>query len=88
MEGLDTGRCLKFARQSQLHPLKYLSGLARAIGADGGEIYCGTHAAEVRDGECVVTNAGHRIECGHVVVATNVPINDRLAIHTKQAPRT
>ena len=27
----DTGPCLRFARQAQFHPLKYLAGLARAI---------------------------------------------------------
>lgn len=86
IEGVNTGRCLKFQRQGQFHPLKYLSGLARAISAAGGEIYCGTHAAEIHDGEYVVTDSGHRIETSHIVVATNVPINDRLAIHTKQAP--
>lgn len=86
IDGIDTGRCLKFARQGQFHPLKYLAGLAEAITRAGGSIFCGTHAAEVKDGECVVTDSGHRIECDQVVVATNAPINDRVAIHTKQAP--
>src|SRR5690606_31835579 len=35
---------------------------------------------------CVTVRGGLRIECDDVVVATNSPINDRVAIHTKQAP--
>ena len=42
-----TGPCLHFPRQAQFHPLKYLTGLARAIERDGGEIFTGTHADEV-----------------------------------------
>ena len=33
----DTGPCLRFARQAQFHPLKYLAGLARAIVSLGGK---------------------------------------------------
>jgi glycine/D-amino acid oxidase-like deaminating enzyme/nitrite reductase/ring-hydroxylating ferredoxin subunit len=86
IDGFDTGRCLKFARQGQFHPLKYLAGLAEAITRAGGSIFCATHAAEMKDGESVVTDLGHRIQCDQIVVATNAPINDRVAIHTKQAP--
>jgi glycine/D-amino acid oxidase-like deaminating enzyme/nitrite reductase/ring-hydroxylating ferredoxin subunit len=90
LEAWDTGRCLRFPRQGQFHPLKYLSGLAHAIVRDGGEIYCGVHAQQVAGGAAptVHTRGGHRIDCRDVVVATNVPISDRLAIHTKQAPYT
>jgi glycine/D-amino acid oxidase-like deaminating enzyme/nitrite reductase/ring-hydroxylating ferredoxin subunit len=53
-------------------------------------IHCGTHAASVKDGTpvTVTTARGHTIEANDVVVATNVPVNDLLAIHTKQAPYT
>jgi glycine/D-amino acid oxidase-like deaminating enzyme len=88
IEGFDTGKCLRFPRQGQFHPLKYLAGLARGLERDRGLIHCGTHAQEIRDGgsPCVITREGYRIDCGAVVVATNVPINDRVKIHTKQAP--
>lgn len=86
IDGFDTGRCLRFPRQGQFHPMKYLAGLARAIQRDGGIIHCGVHANEIEDGQCVRTSSGLRISCDDIVVATNVPINDRLAIHTKQAP--
>jgi Rieske Fe-S protein len=34
----------------------------------------------------VKTKEGFRINCQSIVVATNTPVNDRLAIHTKQYP--
>jgi glycine/D-amino acid oxidase-like deaminating enzyme len=42
---------------------------------------------EEADGEVIVTTEpGHVVRAGAAVVATNSPINDHLAIHTKQAP--
>jgi glycine/D-amino acid oxidase-like deaminating enzyme len=87
IEAFDTGRCLCFPRQGQFHPLRYLAGLARAITKLGGRIHRG-HVQEVKGGKppTVRLDSGQRIECDSVVVATNVPISDKLAIHTKQAP--
>ena len=90
LESFDTGPCLHFPRQGQFHPLKYLTGLARAIERDGGRIFTGTHADEIEGGEdaCVTTTGGHKVSADSIVVATNSPVNDRVAIHTKQAPYT
>jgi glycine/D-amino acid oxidase-like deaminating enzyme/nitrite reductase/ring-hydroxylating ferredoxin subunit len=84
----DTGRCLRFPHQAQFHPLKYLTGLARAIERDGGRLYTGTHATSIEGGTeaRVETESGHVITARSVVVATNTPVNDKFAIHTKQAP--
>ncbi len=84
----DFGPCLRFPRQGQFHPLKYLVGLARAIKRDGGKIYTGTHAKRIDGGDParVETAAGAHVTAGAVVVATNTPVNDVVAIHTKQAP--
>ena len=90
IDGFDTGPSLRFPRQGQMHPLKYLAGLAAAIRRLGGTIHCGTHAQEIHGGESphVTTSAGHRIDCAAIVVATNTPVSDRVAIHVKQAPYT
>ncbi|HJZ80250.1 MAG TPA: FAD-binding oxidoreductase, partial [Pyrinomonadaceae bacterium] len=90
LEFFDTGPCLHFPRQAQFHPLKYLTGLALAIERDGGRIFSATHADEVEGGDdaYVTTTAGYRVTADTIVVATNSPINDRFAIHTKQAPYT
>lgn len=78
---------LRFPRQGQLHPLKYLGGLVDAIQRRGGKVYGKTRAMEVNDGHpaTVRTASGARIQAGHVIVATNTPFIDRFAIHTKQA---
>jgi glycine/D-amino acid oxidase-like deaminating enzyme/nitrite reductase/ring-hydroxylating ferredoxin subunit len=84
----DTGPALRFPRQAQFHPLKYLRGLAQAIERNRGKIFTGTHAQEVTggDGPEILTRTGFRISAQTIIVATNTPINDRLVIHTKQAP--
>jgi glycine/D-amino acid oxidase-like deaminating enzyme/nitrite reductase/ring-hydroxylating ferredoxin subunit len=87
LEAFDTGACLRFPRQAQLHPLHYLNALARAIESKGGRIFNRTHAEEFSDGvpTRVRTGAGRVVSADAVVVATNTPVNDRVAIHTKQA---
>jgi glycine/D-amino acid oxidase-like deaminating enzyme/nitrite reductase/ring-hydroxylating ferredoxin subunit len=84
----DTGACLVFERQGQFHPLKYLVGLDKALRAHGGVIYGKTHAKSVEadDRVRVTTAGGPTVTADNVVVATNTPINDMYAIHTKQAP--
>lgn len=87
IESYDTGTALRFPRQAQFHPLKYLSGLARAIKRDGGCIYTQTHASKIAGGDSarIETSSGHVVTADYVVVATNTPVNDLFAIHTKQA---
>ena len=88
VRGFDSGVCLRFPRQGQLHPLAYLNGLVDAIERLGGRIHSGTRAMQVTGGEraAIETAGGFTIDSAAVVVATNVPFIDRVAIHTKQAP--
>jgi len=85
---LDFGPGLHFFDQAQFHPLKYVNGLAGAITRLGGRIYGNTRATEIKAGRnpAVDTADGLQIFAAAVVLATNSPINDRFAIHTKQAP--
>jgi glycine/D-amino acid oxidase-like deaminating enzyme/nitrite reductase/ring-hydroxylating ferredoxin subunit len=88
-EGYDFGAALHFPRQAQFHILKYMSGLVRAFTALGGRLHTRTHADRIeggKDGARVTTSAGHVVSARSVVVATNSPVNDVVAIHTKQAP--
>jgi len=82
-----TGPCLRYPRQGRFHPLRYLAGLTAAIERAGGRVLRG-EAREVEGGDHphVVTASGRQVRAAAVVVATNVPITDRVAIHTKQAP--
>ena len=83
----DTGPCIAFPNQAQFHPLKYLAGVARAVQRNGGRICTRTHADRVEGGKDANVRAGkHTVKAQAIVVATNSPINDLVAIHTKQAP--
>lgn len=89
---LDTalgGRCLRFPEQARFHPLKYVQGLARCIMRDRGRLFAHTAVVSVEEeGEGVVvkTGGGNVVRARSAIVATNSPINDLVAIHTKQAP--
>ncbi|MCE9525079.1 MAG: FAD-binding oxidoreductase, partial [Planctomycetales bacterium] len=91
LSNFDTGPCLRFPNQGQFHPTKYLDGLARAILQMKGNIFTHTHVKGIDSTEGgkkarVTTSTGIVVDCSAVVVATNTPINDMVAIHTKQAP--
>ena len=82
-------RALKFPNQGRFHPLKYCAGLALAIQKRGGKLHGATAYIghdEDCDGVTVRTDGGHRIRAGAALFATNVPVNDRVKVHTKQAP--
>lgn len=88
VSSFNTGPCLRFPRQGQFHPLKYLAGLARAVVKAGGRICTGTHVDSIDGGRSasIHTAAGLTVAAGAVVVATNSPIHDNLQIHFKQSP--
>jgi glycine/D-amino acid oxidase-like deaminating enzyme/nitrite reductase/ring-hydroxylating ferredoxin subunit len=88
VRGMAAGPSLRFTGQGQFHPLKYLNGIAGAFVQRGGRIYSDTRAVEAVGGEGahVKTASGHTITASSLVVATNSPFNDLVAIHTKQAP--
>jgi glycine/D-amino acid oxidase-like deaminating enzyme/nitrite reductase/ring-hydroxylating ferredoxin subunit len=78
--------CLRFPRQAKFHPLRYLAGLVRAIESLGGRIFTGAHAEEIHGGAPGNVRVGRNsVAATHIVVATNSPVNDRVAIHTKQS---
>ncbi|MEO5568564.1 MAG: FAD-dependent oxidoreductase [Gemmatimonadaceae bacterium] len=86
--GFETGPALRFPEQGQLHSLKYLAGLAKAITSRGGEIYCGSHVSGIEPGkQCKVqVEGGFTITADAVCVCTNGSISDMVQTHAKQAP--
>ncbi len=86
--GVELARALRFPRQAQISPLAYLAGLRRRLRLHDGRVYGGTRIVEIREGLDAVVRAenGSLIRARHVVVATNTPVNNRFALHTKQAP--
>jgi glycine/D-amino acid oxidase-like deaminating enzyme/nitrite reductase/ring-hydroxylating ferredoxin subunit len=82
-------RSLRFPRQARFYPTKYLAGLASALQRRGARLYADTcvESIEQKQGDIVVkTTSGYDVRASDVVVATNSPVNVRVAIHTKQAP--
>jgi glycine/D-amino acid oxidase-like deaminating enzyme/nitrite reductase/ring-hydroxylating ferredoxin subunit len=83
----DTGPAIRYPNQARFHPLKYLAGVADAFKSAGGRIFTNSHAEHVEGGEKAHVEVGeYKVRAGAIVVATNTPINDMYAIHTKQAP--
>jgi len=81
--------CLRFPKQARFHPARYLAGLAKAIKREGGKLYCETPIVsldETARGVIAKTQAGLTLRAKAIVAATNTPISNRLAVHTKQAP--
>jgi glycine/D-amino acid oxidase-like deaminating enzyme/nitrite reductase/ring-hydroxylating ferredoxin subunit len=84
----ETGPCLRFPDQGQFDPIKYLAGVAKALEGMGGRVHGNSHVRRVEGGPPTraVLNDGRAVTADAVVVATNSPVNDRVVIHTKQAP--
>jgi glycine/D-amino acid oxidase-like deaminating enzyme/nitrite reductase/ring-hydroxylating ferredoxin subunit len=87
IEDYDVGPSLRFLEQARFHPFKYLDAVTRAIKKQGGRIFTNSHVDRVEGGEhATVTVGDHEVTADAVIVATNSPINDLVALHTKQAP--
>jgi glycine/D-amino acid oxidase-like deaminating enzyme/nitrite reductase/ring-hydroxylating ferredoxin subunit len=84
----ESGPCLRFPRQGRFHPRRFLAGLARALHRQGGHVFTGSHVTEVEGGDDarVRTEDGFTVRCDAVAVCTNSPMNDLVAMHTKQEP--
>jgi glycine/D-amino acid oxidase-like deaminating enzyme len=89
LKGYEKTRSLRYPNQGTFHPTKYLQGLARCITERGGRLFSDTAVLSVEedDGSVTVkTESGHTVRATYAVVATNSPVNDRAALHSKQAP--
>ncbi|WP_028054685.1 FAD-dependent oxidoreductase [Sinorhizobium medicae] len=87
--GFSASPALRYAGQATFHPLKYLRALAVAVRACGGALFADTVVEKVEETESgvrVATTSGFAVTGKWAIVATNSPINDRVALHTKQAP--
>jgi glycine/D-amino acid oxidase-like deaminating enzyme/nitrite reductase/ring-hydroxylating ferredoxin subunit len=80
IDGFDSGRSLRFPRQGQFHVLKYLSGLAKAIEQNGGQLFSNTRAVEWKgeDAPEVKIADGRTIRAKSIVLATNYPIMSKM----------
>jgi glycine/D-amino acid oxidase-like deaminating enzyme/nitrite reductase/ring-hydroxylating ferredoxin subunit len=85
----EAGPALQVERQAKFNPGKFMLGIARAVRELGGLIAAPAHVQEIGgdDGvRKVVTTRGETVQARHLVIATDTPVNDTVAMHTKQAP--
>ncbi|AZO82038.1 MULTISPECIES: FAD-dependent oxidoreductase [unclassified Bosea (in: a-proteobacteria)] len=80
---------LRYPDQATFHPLRYLQGLVEALQEKGTLLHpfsAVDEIAEDREGVHIRLGSGQQVDANFVVVATNSPIHDLFALHTKQAP--
>jgi glycine/D-amino acid oxidase-like deaminating enzyme/nitrite reductase/ring-hydroxylating ferredoxin subunit len=83
----DTGPALRFARQAELHPLRYVRGIAGAVVDAGGSIVTGAHVIAVEPGTPVTLRltGDRRVSCKIVVDATNGALTSPVKLAIQQA---
>jgi glycine/D-amino acid oxidase-like deaminating enzyme/nitrite reductase/ring-hydroxylating ferredoxin subunit len=80
---------LRYPRQATFHPLKYLKALVAAIEQKGGKIFAHSPVVKIEEQDKqvkVTVENGASVTAARAVFATNSPINDRVALHSKMAP--
>ena len=83
----ETGPALRFARQAEFHPLRYLRGLAEAVIERGGHIHTGAHVVGIDPGRpLTVRLAGdRRLLCRIAIDATGSAITSPHKLILRQA---
>ena len=95
-KGLPAYPCLEVSDMAQMHPLKYLYGLAEVLAKKDVQIYVNTKADKIdehisdaakgdTEGVQITTENGFIIKAQYMVTATNSPVNVLLGVHLKQA---
>jgi glycine/D-amino acid oxidase-like deaminating enzyme/nitrite reductase/ring-hydroxylating ferredoxin subunit len=81
-----TAGALRFPDQAQFHPTRYLRSLSATLAERGVRFFEHTMVRNVEDDEpCRVETDRGVVTARDVVVATNVPVNNRVLLHTKLA---
>lgn len=89
LQTLEDRPYLRYPDQATFHPLKYLQGIAKALEDKGVSLHpfsAVEKISEDQNGVQIRLASGLTVDAADVVVATNSPIHDVFALHTKQAP--
>jgi glycine/D-amino acid oxidase-like deaminating enzyme/nitrite reductase/ring-hydroxylating ferredoxin subunit len=88
LEGCASVQALRFPDQATFHPQKYLAGLVQACSGLRVKFFSETAVQEVLEqgGSITVKTARGEISTASAVIATNSPIVDKYALHTKMGP--
>jgi hypothetical protein len=87
--GYEAAPVLHYRNLATFHPLRYLRGLVAVMQQSGVRFFARSPVMNVEeeDGRVLVrTENGSTVTAAAAVVATNSPINDRFALHSKMAP--
>ena len=77
---------IRWDQQAQVHATAYLDGLVKEAVTQGVQVYENTRAVGVHEDEpCRVETDRGTVRAAHVFVAANVPVNNRVLLHTKIA---
>ena len=79
---------VRFTGQALFHPRRYALGLARAVEAAGGTVHESTRVlgAERDGGGCRVITQRGTVVAGRVIVATLLPVVDRMGLFARTEP--
>lgn len=79
---------VRFTGQAMFHPRRYVLGLAEGLEAEGGRIHESTRVLSVDlDGDrCLVRTPRAVVRAQRVIVATLLPIVDRIGLFARTAP--
>ena len=69
---------VRFERQAQFHPMKYVVALARELAERGGQVHEASRVLDVDSGTpCTLVTEHGKVRADEVIVATNIPFLDR-----------
>jgi len=88
-KGVEAAPVLHYRNLATFHPLRYLRALVGAMQESGVRFHGSTPVVSVEeepDAVVVRTEGGGTVTARSAIVATNTPINDRFALHSKMAP--
>jgi glycine/D-amino acid oxidase-like deaminating enzyme len=86
--GLENVPVLRY-HQATFHLLKYLNGLCEALKQNGAKLFAHSPVVNVKEstkGVIVTIEGGKIVTAKQAIFATNTPINNRVALHSKMAP--
>lgn len=74
---------LRFDKQAQFHPRKYLLALAETIPGEGSCIFEQTRAIDIEEGSLnkVITKRGNKVSAPRVIIASHFPFYDGLGLY-------
>jgi glycine/D-amino acid oxidase-like deaminating enzyme/nitrite reductase/ring-hydroxylating ferredoxin subunit len=80
---------IRLADQVQLHPVRYVQGLAAAVDGDGSAIHEYTRVTQLHEGTPVRvrTETGVHVRAQHAVITTHFPILDRGLYFARMKPQ-